>query len=114
MSWLISMLSLASTEVEASGGDGSAWLALEWVAIVSIAFGLPMLARKGFASFRVGVLDINCLMVIAVIGAVALGDYEEGAAVTFLFSLSGIFFLIIHSIFYILLQPRNHFLTNYF
>lgn len=77
LSWVVSMLSDAG------------YPSLRWVALVSIAFGLPMLARKGFSSARVGVLDINCLMVLAVVGAIALGDYLEAAAVTFLFSLSG-------------------------
>ncbi|RMD99901.1 MAG: cadmium-translocating P-type ATPase [Deltaproteobacteria bacterium] len=49
--------------------------------------GLPV-ARKGFRAARAGTLDMNLLMSIAVIGAVAIGEFTEGAAVVFLFSLA--------------------------
>merc|ERR1719148_420420 len=43
---------------------------------------------KAFGALRNCILDINCLMVIATIGAIAIGDYTEACAVVFLFGLS--------------------------
>jgi Cd2+/Zn2+-exporting ATPase len=73
-----------------------AWM-LDWydlhVAAVAI-FTLVILAcvrepaARAWRSVRGGVLDINVLMVIAVAGAIALGDWIEAASVVWLFALS--------------------------
>lgn len=44
-------------------------------------------ARTGILSAKSFVLDTNFLMTAAAVGAIALGDYSEAAAVVFLFSL---------------------------
>lgn len=44
-------------------------------------------ARSGLAAARQGMLDMNALMTIAAVGAMLIGEWEEGALVTFLFSL---------------------------
>ncbi len=44
-------------------------------------------ARSGLAAARQGILDINILMTIAAVGAMIIGEWEEGALVTFLFAL---------------------------
>jgi Cd2+/Zn2+-exporting ATPase len=58
------------------------------VALFSVAFGLPPIALKAVVSLRGFRFDINCLMTFATIGAIALRDFTEAAAVTFLFALS--------------------------
>lgn len=76
--WIVSMLSFI-------GGN---WEYLEYVALLSVAFGLPPIAMKGAASLRGCRFDVNCLMTFAAVGSVALQDFTEAAAVTFLFALS--------------------------
>merc|ERR1712166_43177 len=61
---------------------------LEYVSIACIAIGLPGILKRAFTSLRVFVLDVNMLMSIAVVGAMAITDFEEAAAVVLLFSLS--------------------------
>jgi Cd2+/Zn2+-exporting ATPase len=53
-----------------------------------VAFGLPPIALKASHTLRRFQLDANCLMLFAILGALALQEFEEAAAVAFLFSLS--------------------------
>ncbi|MEW6201311.1 MAG: heavy metal translocating P-type ATPase [bacterium] len=54
-----------------------------------IAGGFPMF-QKALAAVRHFRLELNALMSIAVVGAVAIGEWSEGATVVFLFSLAGL------------------------
>ncbi|MCI0708040.1 MAG: cadmium-translocating P-type ATPase [Ignavibacteriae bacterium] len=56
--------------------------------LLSILAGGWQFAIKGYKAVRHLSLDMNFLMSIAAIGAVAIGEYAEGAAVVFLFALS--------------------------
>jgi Cd2+/Zn2+-exporting ATPase len=55
---------------------------------VAIALCLPPPARRAWTSATKRVLDINVLMVIAVVGAVALGEWFEAATVVWLFGVA--------------------------
>jgi Cd2+/Zn2+-exporting ATPase len=56
--------------------------------VLSIAAGGYHIARKGFLSARSFTFDMNFLMSVAVIGAIIIGEWLEGASVVFLFSLA--------------------------
>ncbi|KAK3134488.1 hypothetical protein QOZ80_6AG0549830 [Eleusine coracana subsp. coracana] len=62
------------------------WHPLKWFALVAAAAGLPPIILKSIAAARRLSLDINILMLIAVSGAIALGDYSEAGFIVFLFS----------------------------
>jgi cation transport ATPase len=62
---------------------------MKYFALVSIALAWPPILRKAVGALRVHVLDINCLMTIAIIaGAIVIEEYLEGAGLVTLFALS--------------------------
>jgi Cd2+/Zn2+-exporting ATPase len=90
-------LSLPAILVATSGlatGIGLQWLGFRdgWppnaAFLVTILAGGWLVAAKAFRALRTLTLDMNVLMVVAVTGAVAIGEHAEGAAVVFLFALS--------------------------
>eukprot|EP00569_Conticribra_weissflogii_P000080 CAMPEP_0171356732 /NCGR_PEP_ID=MMETSP0878-20121228/45878_1 /TAXON_ID=67004 /ORGANISM="Thalassiosira weissflogii, Strain CCMP1336" /LENGTH=1229 /DNA_ID=CAMNT_0011862759 /DNA_START=432 /DNA_END=4121 /DNA_ORIENTATION=- len=76
--WMLSMLSYI----------GGKWIYLKYVGLLSVAFGLPPIALKAYRTLRRLHFDVNCMMLFATVGAVALQEFTEAAAVTFLFSIS--------------------------
>jgi cation transport ATPase len=61
---------------------------LQYAAIASVVFALPPVATKAYKSLRQRLININTLMLLAVVGALAIEKFVEGASVLFLFSLS--------------------------
>ncbi len=54
--------------------------------ILTAVIGGYQAAKSGFYSLRVLSLDMNFLMTAAIVGAAAIGEWNEGATVAFLFS----------------------------
>ncbi|MEO6222899.1 MAG: heavy metal translocating P-type ATPase [Vicinamibacterales bacterium] len=73
-------------------GAGLSWLGYSGWALLpyalSIGLTIPGPARHAWRSIRQRVLDIHVLMVIAVAGALLLGDWLEAATVIWLFGVS--------------------------
>jgi Cd2+/Zn2+-exporting ATPase len=61
---------------------------LSYLGLLSVVIGIPPIANKAFRTARRGMIDTNVLMFLAVVGAVCLQQFDEAAAVTFLFSMS--------------------------
>jgi len=76
--WVVSMFSYI-------GGN---WEYLNYVALVSVVIGLPPIGVKAVVRLRSFQFDTNVLMCSAVAGSLALQEFAEAAAVTFLFSIS--------------------------
>jgi Cd2+/Zn2+-exporting ATPase len=75
----------AGFAASASGAGGPA----VWVPyLVAIVCGGVFTARRAVVALRAGHLDINALMVIAVIGAMSLRQWSEAASVVVLFALA--------------------------
>ncbi|RPI55972.1 MAG: cadmium-translocating P-type ATPase [Acidobacteria bacterium] len=58
--------------------------------LISILTGGVYTARRAWAATRVMSLDINVLMLVAVLGATIIGEWSEAAMVTFLFAFAQI------------------------
>jgi len=85
--------------VAASGAFTGLGMALQWLGLkdswitdisflLAIVAGGWLVAPKAYRALRTFKLDMNVLMIIAVVGAVAIGEHAEGAAIAFLFALS--------------------------
>jgi Cd2+/Zn2+-exporting ATPase len=69
------------------GMSSSVSLGFHSLSLVSMLWTLPTVSNRALLLLRRGVVDINCLMVLAALGSVAIGDWSEGAAVLALFAL---------------------------
>jgi len=65
-------------------------LVVRSIFLLSILTGGIYTARRAWAATRVMALDINVLMLVAVVGATIIGEWSEGATVTFLFAFAQI------------------------
>lgn len=63
--------------------------AVDAVVVASVLCGAVFSVKEAAEALIAKSLDVNLLMVLAAIGAVALGDFFEAAGLLFLFSLSG-------------------------
>ncbi|EER96100.1 hypothetical protein SORBI_3002G083100 [Sorghum bicolor] len=61
---------------------------LQWLAVVAAVVGSQPMLLRAFAAAGKLTLDINILMLIAVVGSVALGSYTEAGAIVFLFTVA--------------------------
>ena len=59
-----------------------------WIPYIAVALGAPFALVEAFQTVRKRELDVNVLMVLAAIGAVAIGHATDAAGLLFLFSLS--------------------------
>jgi Cd2+/Zn2+-exporting ATPase len=83
--WGSAALTAAGFLMELTGSAGRVPTALFGIAI---AAGGAHTARRAWVSLRAGSLDIYVLMLVAVAGAIALGEWSEGASVVVLFALA--------------------------
>ena len=81
------MAALGSEGLAAGAGPGTPPTAAALYAAAVVAGGWFILPRAWYAARRLRP-DMNLLMTIAVIGAVAIGEWFEAAVVTFLFAVS--------------------------
>jgi Cd2+/Zn2+-exporting ATPase len=58
--------------------------------LLAAASGSLYAARSGFYTLRAGTTDMNVLMTVAIIGALAISEFAEAAMVAFLFSLGNL------------------------
>jgi len=77
--WIVSMLSLNPD-----------WDNIKYAALGSVFISFPPITLKVFRTLRRKRFDTNCLMFFAVVGALALRELTEAAAVCFLFSISDV------------------------
>ena len=76
--WVLSLMSFI----------GESWAYLNYAGILSVLFGMPPVVMKAWMTVRRLQFDANCMMVAAAFGALALGDFDEAASISFVFSLS--------------------------
>lgn len=72
-----------------TGGSWVGWLSLVLFGLAYVAGGAGP-ACQALLALRKGQLNVDLLMILAALGAAAIGDWGEGTVLLFLFSLSGV------------------------
>jgi Zn2+/Cd2+-exporting ATPase len=85
--WVALSGTLLALALAAAALGAPAWLRALALAASAVVGGAPIV-RRAIAALKVRSLDINVLMLIAVVGAAAIGEWVEGATVVFLFALA--------------------------
>lgn len=88
--WLVGVSGVIAISAEAAGWiteDENSLLVLTLSVLAIVIGGLPTL-KKGFIALKTFTLNINFLMVVAITGAMLIGEWPEAAMVTFLFALA--------------------------
>lgn len=65
-----------------------AFKAFEVLALLAAAVGVPPVLRKAYHGLRAGLVDMNTLLLVALVGAVGLNDWSEAGTLVFLFTLA--------------------------
>lgn len=84
----VSGLAAAGAEALAWSGQGDSSAPVIALALLSIASGGWPTLKKGWIALKSFTLNINFLMTLAVLGAVAIGQWPEAAMVIFLFAIA--------------------------
>lgn len=84
----ISGAAALTAEISSWVGADEKSLAVVALSLLAIAAGGMQTAKKGWIAIKTFTLNINFLMVVAVAGAMSIGEWPEAAMVTFLFALA--------------------------
>jgi Cd2+/Zn2+-exporting ATPase len=76
--WILSLLSYI----------GGSFVDLKYAGIFSVLFGMPPVVMKAWVTACRLQFDVNCMMVFAAFGALALGEFDEAASIAFIFAIS--------------------------
>lgn len=61
---------------------------LQWLAVAAVAVGIWPILMRGVVAVRNFTLDVNILMLIAVVGTIVMKDYVEAGTIVFLFTIA--------------------------
>ena len=103
----VSGIAAITSEIIVWSGAGEQSLAVIALALLSIATGGLGNLKKGWIALKNFTLNMNFLMSIATIGAIAIGQWPEAAVVIFLFALSELIVLHMGRSFFVINHHRR-------